>query len=150
MKKTVFIVVVVGVVIGFGAFMLFGRTQLPTALNQDLYPLYSGVSWGEIKSASVDGAVGYEALSEPILNINNIAASSTPFTDYYRNKLTAAGWTQDMSREAGGPGAEVSVYTKGNEFVIVSFHTNFHTKPTNAPEQCPCDLQFSLISGATK
>lgn len=149
MKRTI-LFVCTGFLVGVAAFLVWQWVHAPITLNQDLYPLYSGVRWGAVKASSVEGAAGAEVLSEPIVNITNIAASSTPFTEYYKNKLTGAGWAQDMSKEAGGPGAEVSVYTKGREFIIVTFTTTFHTKPANAPESCPCDLQLGLISGATK
>lgn len=144
------LIIILGLVVGVAAYFVWSAFNAPRSLNPDLYPLYAGVTWSSVKSSTVEGAVGYEVVSNPILNISNIAASSTPFYNYYKNKLAQAGWTQDMSREAGGPGAEVSVYTKGNQFIIVSFTTIFHIKPTDAPEHCPCDLQFTLVSGETR
>lgn len=149
MKKTA-LIVVIGLVVGVGVYLLATHSNTPTSLNSDLYPLYSGVTWSGVKAATADNAVGYEVVSNPITGITDIAASSTPFTDYYRQKLSQLGWTQDMNREAGGPGAETSVYTKGNEFIIVSFSSLFHNKPADAPEQCPCDLTFTLVSGSVK
>lgn len=149
MSKSI-VYALIGLVIGLGAFFIWQEAHAPGSLNPDLYPLYTGAQWGPVKSSTVDGAVGYEVESNPITNITNIVASSTPFYDYYKTKLTQAGWTQDMAREAGGPGSEVSVFTKEAQFIIISFKTTFHTKPTNAPEQCPCDLVFMLISGTTR
>ena len=144
------LIIVIGLVVGIGAYFAWGATHEPLTLNADLYPLYTAAVWGPVKTSTVEGAAGAEVQSQPVENITNIAASSTPFTDYYRTKLTQEGWTQDMNREAGGPGAELSLYTKGNEFIIVSFSSVFHNKPKNAPETCPCDLQFTLISGSAK
>lgn len=149
MNKSVGIILF-GILIGIGAFVFATRDTTPQSLNADLYPLYAGVVWGPVQTSTVEGAVGYEVVSEPILNITNIAASSTPFYEYYQHKLTAAGWTQDMSREAGGPGAEVSVFTKGTEFIVVSFRSDFKVKPKDAPMRCPCDLTFTLVSGGVK
>ena len=149
MQKTA-LILFIGVVVGVGAYLVATHSGGPQSLNQDLYPLYQGAVWGPIKAAVVDGAKGFEIESETITNITNIAASSTPFYDYYQTKLTQAGWTQDMSREAGGPGAEVSVFTKGKDFIVVKFNTVFRKKPANEPEQCPCDLTFSLISGTVQ
>jgi hypothetical protein len=118
------------------------------AFAADLYPLYSGVSWGTVEATtSPDYGIVSLMQSTPFTNITDIASKSTPFTQYYHDKLLAAGWKVDISREAGGPGAEISVYTKGNQFVVVSFHSLFHVQQPDAPSQCPCDLQFSLTSG---
>jgi hypothetical protein len=148
--RNTFLIIVIGLVVGIGAYFAWQTTHEPLTLNTDLYPLYTAAQWGPVKTSTVEGAAGAEMQSQPIVNIINIAASSTPFTDYYKTKLTNAGWTPDMNREAGGPGAELTVYTKGNQFIIVSFTSVFHTKPKNAPEQCPCDLEFTLISGTAK
>ena len=118
------------------------------ALAADLYPLYPGASWGPVASTtSPDYGPVDVVQSTPFANLTDIAAKSTPFTAYYHALLLKAGWVQDMLREAGGPGSEVSVYTKGNQFIVVSFHSVFHVQSQDAPEECPCDLQFSLMSG---
>ncbi len=118
------------------------------AIASDIYPLYSGVSWKSMEATtSPDYGVVAVMESVPFANITNIAEKSTPFTAYYRDKLLHAGWAQDIKREAGGPGAQISVYTKGDQFVVVMFQSIFHVHPSDAPSQCPCDLQFSLMSG---
>ncbi len=118
------------------------------AFAADLYPLYSGVSWGRLEATTSPdyGAVAI-LQSSPFVGITNIASKSSPFTQYYHDKLIAAGWAQDMMREAGGPGAEISVYTKGDQFIVISFSSLFHVRQPDAPEQCPCDVQFTLMSG---
>ncbi len=117
-------------------------------LVADLYPLYSGVGWGPIE-ATTSPDFGAVALiqSMPFTDITDIASESTPFTQYYHSKLLATGWTEDMSRSAGGPGAEVSVYTKGDQFIVISFHSLFHVQGHDAPAQCPCDVRFTLMNG---
>ena len=129
-----------------GAPVKTDEAQTPT--NASLCPLYSGVSWGTAEATTSPdyGAVSFMQ-STPLVNVTDIASKSTPFTTYYHDKLVAAGWTPDMSREAGGPGAEVSVYTKGSQFIVVSFHSRFHVQQSDAPSQCPCDVQFTLMSG---
>ncbi len=136
--------------LGVSKYMLVEKGSLVEvpALAADLYPLYSGASWGPV-AATTSPDYGPVAVvqSTPFTNLTDIAAKSTPFTAYYRARLLKAGWVQDMLREAGGPGSEVSVYTKGTQFIVVSFRSVFHVQPSDAPEQCPCDLQFSLMNG---
>ena len=145
-KKLVYAIIVLAVVAG-GWYWYAGQGGAAAQLNSDVYPLYSGATWGDSHSKTTDDGPGYEVVSEPFTNVTNIAAVSTPFTKYYEEKLVAAGWARDMMREAGGPGAEVSVYTKDEQFIVVSFHSDFKVKHTDAPSECPCDVQFSLMSG---
>jgi len=76
-----------------------------------------------------------------------LGAAANQLREAIEEKLTAAGWVRDMSREAGGPGAEVSVYTKGEQFIVVMFQSLFKVKHADAPSECPCDVTFSLMSG---
>lgn len=118
-------------------------------LNFGPVPLYSGATWGTpVATTSPDFGRVVQVQSAVFASTTNIAEISTPFTTYYHDNLLAAGWVQDMSREAGGPGAEMSVYTKGDQFVVVYFHSNFLVKHADAPSECPCDLTFTLMSGA--
>jgi hypothetical protein len=157
MSKKVLYTIIALVVVAAGWYWYAGQggsttapNDAPTAtLNADLYPLYSGATWGTaVATTSPDYGQAVEVQSVPVTNTSDIAAISTPFTKYYDNKLKAAGWAPDISREAGGPGAEISAYTKGAQFVIVSFNSVFHVMPADAPEQCPCDVQLTLMSGA--
>lgn len=120
-----------------------------------VYPLYSGISWGAEEAATdtipLNGTqttlIGYRVTSETVPNITNIAAVSTPFETYYRQKLQAAGWTRDTMLEAGGPGSSISGYTKGGDYIIISYATVFHAGGTNEPVQCPCDTTLSIFYG---
>lgn len=123
-------------------------TTTTARLSDDLYPLYPDATWGTVESAtSSDYGEVTVVESTPITNTTNIASTSMPFMNYYNDKLVALGWSQDMSREAGGPGAEVSFYTKGDQFIAVSFHSIFKILHTNAPSECPCDVHLALMSG---
>ena len=98
-------------------------------------------------TSSTDYGQVVEVRAMAATNTMDIAAASTPFTKYYNDKLTAGGWAQDMMKEAGGPGAEISVYKKGDQFIVVMFSSVFHVMPADAPEQCPCDVELMLASG---
>ncbi len=113
-------------------------------LEADAYPLYDGVEWGEVQK--LEGGL-LRVASKPVLNTTNIAAVATPFTQYYQQKLTAAGWEQDIMREASGPGANVSTYINGDRFIVVSFESEFKVKSDDAPSECPCDITLSITSG---
>jgi hypothetical protein len=125
-------------------------------LNADLYPLYSGISWGNEKAATTTMRLktttfpinGYKITSQTINGITNIAAITTPFTDYYRQKLLAAGWKQNIYMEAGRPGSEIEGYIKGNNSITIEFDSVFTVKNPNEPEQCPCNTTLSIFSGS--
>ncbi|MEK7601350.1 MAG: hypothetical protein AAB480_02360 [Patescibacteria group bacterium] len=146
MNKTFVYTIVVLVVVLGGWYWYAGQGGAAT-LNADLYPLYSGTAWGEPQAKTTSDGPAYEVVSTLFTDVTNIAAVSATFTKYYEDKLTAAGWTRDMMREAGGPGAEVSTYTKGDQFIVVSFHSVFKVKHPDAPSECPCDVQLTLLSG---
>lgn len=124
-----------------------GTTLVQNHLNADAYPLYSGLSWGAEQSAVIEKLSGYEAISAPITNITDLSAVSAPFDAYYKNKLEAAGWTVDNALAAGGPGASITAYKKGSEYIVVSYTTKFNGGGPDEPEQCPCDISFSVFSG---
>lgn len=113
-------------------------------LEADVYPLYDGVEWGSVQK--LEGGL-LRVASKPVLNTTNIAVVAMPFTDYYHQKLTAAGWEQDIMREASGPGANVSTYIKGDRFIVISFETDFKVKSDDPPSECPCDVTLSITSG---
>lgn len=147
MKKTfVYIVILLILVLG-GWYWYTSQSSTTRLLHADLYPLYSGASWGEPQQVTTSDGPAYEVQSVPLTNVTNLAEKFTPFESYYEDKLTKAGWVRDMMREASGAGAEVSVYTKGSQFIIVSYHSIFHVQHPDAPSDCPCDVQFSLMSG---
>lgn len=147
-KKTwywIILIVIVGAAAWYGWTSGFGHT---TRLDADVYPLYSGVTWGK---ATATTSPGLGQISE----VQALAASGTmdiasvtqPFTKYYSQKLEAAGWTADPAMDAGAPGAEISVYEKDKQFIEVAYGSFFHNISADAPEQCPCDVTFTLASG---
>ena len=149
MNKTLVYILVLLVIIGGGWYGLAGQGAGGATLNADVYPLYTGTTWGEaVATTSPDLGPIVMVQSVAATNTMDIAAASQPFTQYYDQKLTAAGWTRDMSREASGAGAEISIYTKGNDFIEVSFHSLFRVRTSDAPVQCPCDVTLVLASGS--
>src|SRR3990167_832597 len=155
MNKT-FVYIIVGLVLVLsGSYWLVGQgggaaapSEATATLNEDVYPLYAGAAWGEAASTtSPDYGPITVVQSVPFTDITNIAEKSTPFEEYYDDKLTAAGWVPDDMRAASGPGANITNYTKGDQFIVVFFHSDFKVKNPDAPSECPCDVQFSLISG---
>lgn len=115
-------------------------------LASDLLPLYASVSWGAPRAATMGDLSGTRATSSPIMDITNIAAATKPFETYYRDKLVAAGWKVDISREAGGPGALVEAYQKGSAHILYGFTTVFKGTKPGEPVQCPCDTSFFVFS----
>ena len=152
MKKLLYLIIGLAIIAG-GWYVLTGQgggaaQQQTATLNADVYPLYSGVTWSDaVATTSPDHGAVTVTEATAATDTTNIAAASMPFTKYYDGKLKAAGWTQDMMEEASGPGANVSVYRKGDQFIVVSFHSDFKVRSTNAPVQCPCDLTLTLMSG---
>jgi hypothetical protein len=150
MQKALGVIIVLALLCG--GWYWYAHEARPSApapmLSADLYPLYPSAAWGAAEATtSPDYGAIVRLDSDPFTNVTNIAAISQPFTAYYHDKLTEAGWLQDMSKEAGGPGAEVSYYTKRDEFAVVSFHSDFLVKHPDAPSECPCNVTFSLING---
>jgi len=103
-------------------------------LDADAYPLYSGAKWGRVIT------------EEQTVRIV-IASISTPFTEYYHEKLVVTGWVQDIMREASGPGANMSYYTKDDRFIVIGFESDFKVKSDDTPSECPCDVTLSITSG---
>ncbi|HUD02482.1 MAG TPA: hypothetical protein VMR46_00475 [Candidatus Paceibacterota bacterium] len=121
----------------------------------DIYPLPPGFTWGGkgVATISQGGSatstlVGIQIESEPILNITDLSAKTLPFDAYYKQKLAAAGWSVDNALAAGGPGAEITGYTKGAEYIVLQFSSVFKNTPQNSPETCPCDMTFSVFGGS--
>lgn len=123
--------------------------------SRDIYPLPSGVIWNAAQSATVlpgevnvpAPLVGIKILSQLIANITDLAAPSTPFENYYRAKLAAAGWTVDNAMAAGAPGAEIDGYKKGDDYIILEYNSVFKNEGNDSPETCPCDMTFSVFAG---
>lgn len=127
-------------------------------LNPVLYPLYSGVTWEPETPATeiwrtttgTFNIAGYGITSAAAKGITDIAALTTPFENYYRQKLTAAGWTVSIQMEAGGPMGSQTGYSKGADYIVIGYHTVFHSNVAgpNSPVACPCDTTLSLFSGS--
>jgi|GEM_PF-5333891 len=122
--------------------------QSTSGLEEDLFPLYSGVNWSQptlLQHSETSNE--WQVTSDIIPDQTNIYAVTQPFTDYYEAKLTGLDWSHDMMREASGPGSNVSYYTKDNRFIILAFQSDFKIKNENAPVECPCDIHFTITSG---
>ena len=150
-----FLYIIVLVVVAAGGWYWYAKQYSGTVaqgitlrLNADVYPLYTGATWGEAAATtSPDYGPITVVQSVPFTDVTNIAEKSTPFEEYYDDKLTAAGWVPDDMRAASGPGANITYYAKGDQFIVFFFHSDFKVKNPDAPSECPCDVQFSLISG---
>ena len=125
----------------------------------DIYPLPSGITWNAAHAATVEPGdenvpatlAGIKVISQPITDTTDLSAPSTPFENYYKEKLAAAGWIADNSLAAGGPGAEIVGYKKGNDYIILAFTSVFENNGGgNSPETCPCDLTFSVFAGTVE
>jgi len=117
-------------------------------LHSDLYPLYSGVTWGKVTSSKFDDLSGYETTSLAAVNTTDIGAAAIPFIKYYDAKLTAAGWTEDVSRDADGPGDAITFYKKGDSTIVISYTSDFKVSPPDAADECPCDVTLSVFSSS--
>jgi len=123
----------------------------------DIYPLPSGFAWNEKQSATMTSGeinttstlVGVEIKSQPIENITDLSAKSSPFSNYYKKKLTAAGWIEDNTLAAGGPGAEIIGYKNEGDYIILEYTSVFKNIEENSPETCPCNMTFSVFAGTT-
>lgn len=147
MNKTLLHIIIVSAIVVGGWYWYSNQERDTVTLYADVYPLYAGVSWGEPQRRVTTDGPALEVESVPFTDVTNIAEKAMPFEKYYDDKLIAAGWARDDSRAAGGPGSAIMYYTKGEQFVVVSFFTDFKVKHPDAPSECPCDVQFSLISG---
>lgn len=118
-----------------------------TSLSDALMPLYKGVNWGSAYATSIEDIQGVAATSSAGTNIDNIAAVTTPFSDYYRSKLKADGWEDDLSHEAGGAGSTIDAYKKGDQLIFISFNTKFKGTQPDEPVSCPCDVTLQVFEG---
>jgi putative hemolysin len=110
-------------------------------------PLYKGVTWSPGYATAIEGIRGVAATSSAGVNLQDISKVTTPFTDYYRNKLKAAGWEDDIAHEAGGAGSTLDAYKKGDQLIFVSFNTKFKGTQPDEPVSCPCDVTFRVFEG---
>jgi hypothetical protein len=152
MNKIFLWIILIIIVVGGGLYWYIGEVpggeHGTQQMSADILPLYTGAEWGEAQATtSPDYGAVTQVQAIAATDTMNIAAASTPFTKYYDDKLKAAGWTQDMAEEASGPGANVSVYRKGDQFIVVMFRSLFKVTHPDAPSECPCDVTLSLMSG---
>jgi hypothetical protein len=122
-----------------------------TTQTVGVYPLYSGMTWGNEASTTMilkdQTLSGTEIVSEIIPNITNIGAVASDFQTYYSTKLLNEGWMQDKNLAADGAGSSVWVYTKGNQFIVFSYRSEAVNQATNAPLTCPCNMRFTIFIG---
>jgi len=115
----------------------------------DIYPLPSGMSWGDRYGTTTLSLAGIKIVSAAITNITDLAAKATPFENYYKTKLMGTGWLPDNALAAGGPGADVTAYKKGSQYIVLEYSSIFKNITAGAPEKCPCDMTFSIFAGAS-
>ena len=116
-------------------------------LLSDAYPLYAGATWGQPSASTLEGMTGAMASSEKIGGITDIASITTPFDAYYASKLSALGWSPDLSLDAGGPGSAETGYKKGMARIVFGYATDFLGTKPGQPVSCPCSLAFTVWSG---
>jgi len=123
-------------------------------LNQDVYPLYSGVSWSasrmETVTISTSTYSGASITSLPVKDTMDPGSVFTPFERYYDQKLTALGWETVNDLAAGGHVGGQTGYRKDGATILTRFQIVYHTVPENAPSECPCDVTLSLFSIGNK
>lgn len=144
--------------VGISKYLVLAGNALYDIPIADAYPLYAGLTWGDKKAATVNpgeqnvphAVVGIEVSSESVTDITDLSAVSMPFDSYYKKKLAALGWTEDQTLAAGGPGAEITGYRKGENYIILSYASVFKNVGPNVPETCPCDMTFGVFAGSTE
>lgn len=163
--KSAFVLILGVVLIGIGAYFYVHQSAsvvplAPTtnnpitnvtgaSLSDALMPLYKGVTWGTAYVTNIENIQGVAATSSAGANIDNIAAVTTPFSDYYSTKLKAAGWEDDLAHESGGAGSTIDAYKKGDELIFISFNTKFKGTQPDEPVSCPCDVTLQVFSART-
>jgi len=119
-------------------------------LTADVYPLYADLSWqGERVDIYAD-MEGYSVTSALLTDITDINAVTQPFETYYTDLLTNKGWSEDITMAAGGPGAAVTAYKKGREYIVLQYQSEFGVQNASAPAECPCEVTFSIFSGSNE
>lgn len=128
--------------------LMRGECGAAHTLPHVLLPLYKGTTWGLVSSTTIEGISGIEATSSAGVDIDDIAHVTTPFTQYYHDKLLAAGWVEDIAHEAGGAGSTIDAYKKDTQYVFINFSTNFKGTKPDEPVSCPCDVTLQVFAGA--
>lgn len=120
-------------------------------LSADLYPLYNRADWNasEVEHFII-GTTSYSGTnitSVTVTNTMNPGSIFTPFERYYDQKLKALGWQVANDLAAGGHVGGQTGYRKDGAVILTRFQITYHTRPENAPSECPCDVTLSLFSG---
>ena len=122
------------------------NTGTTNNLVADLYPLYSGLSWNNEVATTTD-VFGLQ-LSGFRINSTVVVDGDFPsFKNYYDTKLIANGWLQNKNYIADGAGGSIWGYSKGNDFIILSYDSTAINQIPNQPLSCPCNMIFSIFSG---
>lgn len=119
-------------------------------LADALYPLYDGVNWqGSRVESMVAGTTTYAGASitsYPTIDTMDPASIFMPFEQYYKEKLRALGWKEDLNLAAGGHTGGQTGYRNGDATILTRFHIEYKNVPGNAPSECPCDVTLSIFS----
>jgi hypothetical protein len=149
-KQIVWFVVLIFIVAAGWYLLPTQKTVIPPSLSQDLYPLYDTVGWNAALPESVPIGtttyLGASITSSPVTDTMNPGAVFTPFETYYDKKLKSLGWSVANDLAAGGHVGGQTGYRKGDQVILTRFQIEYHTKPDNAPSECPCDVSLSLFS----
>ena len=117
----------------------------------DVYPAFA---WHDAvattttitENGSSTALTGTAIVSLDIGHVNDVADAAAPFTEFYNDKLTSTGWTEDKNLDADGPASSSRTYRKGNQVTIVSY-TSVMTAQAGSPSTCPCDMTFTVFTG---
>ena len=130
----------------------------PTAVSKnmanDVYPLYESLNWGGetpiTKTLGTTTVQGFEVESQDIQNVTDISSYAVPFRRYFDEILTARGWKHEPIYDADGAGSSEWTYTKGNQYIALSYESTSLNKATNQPFSCPCTTTFEIFSGSVQ
>ncbi|PJC49302.1 hypothetical protein CO033_02340 [Candidatus Nomurabacteria bacterium CG_4_9_14_0_2_um_filter_32_10] len=158
----IILVIIVVLAVGGGAYYLGTKnnstTQNPIVdpilevknLVADVYPLYPNLSWNTEVAITTEifdlKLSGYKINSKNILDTQYYKLGMS-FNKYYEDKLTVKGWVRDNKFDADGAGSSSWVYTKGKDFILLSYKSIAINQIPNEPLSCPCNMTFSIFSG---
>jgi len=121
----------------------------------DVYPLFSNATWSSPITTKLDTSNESNVPVQEIKGTGQISdnTQSQDFSNYYKNKLTAAGWTEDVTMAANGNvGGEVA-YRKDNNLIVLNYQLTPGkiTSGANEPMQwtCPCNMNYKIFTGQT-
>lgn len=129
-------------------------TQASTTKNMvaDVYPLYESLTWGDetpvSKTLGTTTVQGFEVSSQDIKNVTDISGYAVPFRHYFDEILSARGWKQDPLYDADGAGSSEWTYTKGSQYIVLSYESASLNQAKDQPFSCPCTTTFEIFSGS--